>query len=116
MLKNKKNGFDRSVDRAVDSFRAYQLLRVDGRAPADVWNAISGFYRTADERFIQLHTNFPHHLERTLQVLGAAGALVAMMERMAAYHFEFEGRGVSRQAMVETMAHIVHQTVTGRRA
>jgi AcrR family transcriptional regulator len=46
----------------------------------------------------------------------AAGALVAMMERMAAYHFEFEGRGVSRQAMVETMAHIVHQTVTGRRA
>ena len=46
----------------------------------------------------------------------AAGALVAMMERMAAYHFEFEGRGVSREAMVETMAHIVHQTVTGRRA
>jgi len=46
----------------------------------------------------------------------AAGALVAMMERMAAYHFEFEGRGVSRDAMVETMAHIVHQTVTGRRA
>ena len=43
-------------------------------------------------------------------------ALVAMMERMAAYHFEFEGRGVSREAMVETMAHIVHQTVTGRRA
>ena len=46
----------------------------------------------------------------------AAGALVAMMERMAAYHFKFEGRGVSRDAMVETMAHIVHQTVTGRRA
>jgi AcrR family transcriptional regulator len=46
----------------------------------------------------------------------AAGALVAMMERVAAYHFEFEGRGVSRDAMVETMAHILHQTVTGRRA
>ena len=46
----------------------------------------------------------------------AAGAMVAMMERMAAYHFEFEGRGVSREAMVETMAHILHQTVTGRRA
>ena len=46
----------------------------------------------------------------------AAAALVSMMERMAAYHFEFEGRGVSREAMVETMAHIVNQTVTGRRA
>jgi AcrR family transcriptional regulator len=46
----------------------------------------------------------------------AAGAMVAMMERMAAYHFELEGRGVSRQAMVETVARILYQTVTGRRA
>ena len=47
---------------------------------------------------------------------GAAGALVAMMERMAAYHFDFEERGVSRGDLVETVARIVHQTVTGRRA
>jgi AcrR family transcriptional regulator len=46
----------------------------------------------------------------------AAGALVAMMERMAAFHYEFEGRGVDRGAMVETVARIVHQTVTGRSA
>jgi AcrR family transcriptional regulator len=46
----------------------------------------------------------------------AAGALVAMMERMAAFHYEFEGRGVDRAAMVETVARIVHQTVTGRSA
>lgn len=46
----------------------------------------------------------------------AASAMVSMMERMAAYHFELEGRGVSRDAMVETVARIVHQTVTGRRA
>ncbi|MDQ1457624.1 MAG: hypothetical protein QOH28_3244, partial [Actinomycetota bacterium] len=63
-----------SVARAIDSFRANLLLRVDGRAPGDVWNPISGFYRTGDERFIQLHTNFPHHLERTLGVLGSPGA------------------------------------------
>ena len=46
----------------------------------------------------------------------AAGAMVAMMERMADFHLEFEPRGVSREAMVETVARIVHQTVTGRRA
>jgi crotonobetainyl-CoA:carnitine CoA-transferase CaiB-like acyl-CoA transferase len=63
-----------SVERAVDSFRANLLLRVDGRAPGDGWSPISGFYRTGDERFIQLHTNFPHHLERTLDVLGAVAA------------------------------------------
>ena len=34
---------------------------------------ISGFYATADDRFVQLHTNFPHHLQRTLDVLGVPG-------------------------------------------
>jgi len=61
-----------STDRAVDAFRANLLLRVDGHPLGDVWNAISGFYRTADDRFVQLHTNFAHHLERTLRVLDAA--------------------------------------------
>lgn len=46
----------------------------------------------------------------------AAGAMVAMLERMADFHLELETRGVSRAAMVETLARIVHQTVTGRRA
>ncbi len=63
-----------SVDRAIDSFRANLLLRVDGRAPGDAWSPTSGFYRTGDERWIQLHTNFPHHLERTLGVLSSPGA------------------------------------------
>ena len=44
----------------------------------------------------------------------AAGAMVAMMERMAAYHFEMEARGVGRDAMVETLARIIHHTATGR--
>jgi AcrR family transcriptional regulator len=45
----------------------------------------------------------------------AASAMVAMMSRMAAYHYELESRGVSRAAMVETVARIIFQTVTGRR-
>jgi AcrR family transcriptional regulator len=46
----------------------------------------------------------------------AASSMVAMMERMAAYHYEIEGRGVTRIDVVETVARIVYQTVTGRRA
>jgi AcrR family transcriptional regulator len=45
-----------------------------------------------------------------------ASALVSMMGRMAAYHYEIESRGVSHDEMIEAVAHIVHQTVTGRRA
>jgi AcrR family transcriptional regulator len=50
-----------------------------------------------------------------INAYAAAGAMVSMMERMAAYHFELEERGVTRQAMVETTARILHHTVTGAR-
>ena len=45
----------------------------------------------------------------------AASAMVAMMGRMAAYHQDLETRGFTRDDMVETVARIVYQTVTGRR-
>jgi AcrR family transcriptional regulator len=44
----------------------------------------------------------------------AAAALLAILERLAAYHAELEPIGVSRKALVETCARILHQTVTGR--
>jgi AcrR family transcriptional regulator len=45
----------------------------------------------------------------------AAGgaALVALIERMAAFHIDLEPLGVSRQDLVETTARILRQTVTG---
>jgi AcrR family transcriptional regulator len=46
----------------------------------------------------------------------AAAALVAMMERMAAFHTDLESYGASRADVVETTARIVFQTVTGRAA
>jgi len=44
----------------------------------------------------------------------AAAALVAMMERMAAFHGDLEAYGATRADVVETTARIVYQTVTGR--
>jgi crotonobetainyl-CoA:carnitine CoA-transferase CaiB-like acyl-CoA transferase len=58
------------VERVMTAFRSEQFLRIDGERPGDVWNAFSGFYRTGDDRFVQLHTNFAHHLRRTLVELG----------------------------------------------
>jgi AcrR family transcriptional regulator len=46
----------------------------------------------------------------------AAAAMVAMMERMATYHFDLEPRGVRRGELVETTARILHSTITGRKA
>lgn len=69
---------------AINSFRADRLVRVGGQRPGEVWSPISGFYATGDDRFIQLHTNFPHHLRRTLDVLGAANAREAVAAAIGA--------------------------------
>jgi AcrR family transcriptional regulator len=42
-----------------------------------------------------------------------ASALVALIERMAAFHHDLEPLGVTRAELVETTARILHQTVTG---
>ena len=43
----------------------------------------------------------------------ASAALVALMERMAAFHRELEQIGIARADLVETSARIIHQTVVG---
>jgi AcrR family transcriptional regulator len=50
-----------------------------------------------------------------VQPYAAAAGLVAMLERMAAYHVNIEDRGLSRDDLVETLARVIHGTVTGRR-
>ncbi len=53
-------------------FRSERYLRVNGEPPADVWDKIAGIYRCSDGRFVRLHTNFPHHRDGVLKLLGAA--------------------------------------------
>ncbi len=63
-----------SVDmrHAAIEFRSERYLRVDGEAPADPWDKIAGIYRTGDGSWVRLHTNFPHHRDGVLQLLGCA--------------------------------------------
>jgi crotonobetainyl-CoA:carnitine CoA-transferase CaiB-like acyl-CoA transferase len=54
---------------AVVECRSERYLRVDGKPPPPAWDAIAGVYRTGDQRFVRLHTNFPHHRAAVCQVL-----------------------------------------------
>jgi len=47
--------------------------------------------------------------------LAAAAALVALLERMAAFHEDLEPLGITRAELVDTTARIIHQTVVGVR-
>jgi AcrR family transcriptional regulator len=50
---------------------------------------------------------------RGLEPYAAAAALVAMMERMAAFHADLVPYGPTREDVVETTARIIFQTVSG---
>jgi AcrR family transcriptional regulator len=53
-------------------------------------------------------------VDRELGPAAAAAAMGAILERLAAYHRELELLGVTRDALVETCARILQQTVAGR--
>jgi crotonobetainyl-CoA:carnitine CoA-transferase CaiB-like acyl-CoA transferase len=54
--------------RIGSSFRADQLLRIDGEAPGG-FAPLSGFWRAADG-WVRTHANYPHHRRRLLEALG----------------------------------------------
>src|ERR1700710_1269813 len=54
---------------AVVECRSERYLRVDGKPPPPAWDAIAGVYKTRGQRFVRLHTNFPHHRAAVCQVL-----------------------------------------------
>jgi AcrR family transcriptional regulator len=54
-------------------------------------------------------------VQRDVAPIAAASALVAMLERMAAFHQDLEPLGASRDDVVETTARIICQVVTGQK-
>jgi crotonobetainyl-CoA:carnitine CoA-transferase CaiB-like acyl-CoA transferase len=54
---------------AVVECRSERYLRVDGKPPPPAWDAIAGIYRTRDQRFVRLHTNFRHHRDAVCRLL-----------------------------------------------
>jgi crotonobetainyl-CoA:carnitine CoA-transferase CaiB-like acyl-CoA transferase len=54
---------------AVVECRSERYLRLEDKPPPAAWDAIAGIYRTRDQRFVRLHTNFPHHRDAVCKVL-----------------------------------------------
>lgn len=81
-----------SVDmrHACAEFRSEQYVLLDGEAVHHGHDPIAGLYPTQDG-WVRLHTNFPHHREGTLRLLGCAGtpeAVAATLRSWPAIAFE----------------------------
>src|SRR6202043_3978308 len=57
------------IRHAVVECRSERYLRVADQAPPPAWDAIAGVYKTRGQRFVRLHTNFPHHRDAVCRVL-----------------------------------------------
>jgi len=64
-------------DRVVASFTGH--VEVDGEVLPG-WAPLSGYYRTADQRHLQLHCNFDHHADAVVRLLGCAADRESVQE------------------------------------
>lgn len=75
---------------AALEFRSERLLRVDGQPAPELWDRIAGLYPARDG-WVRIHTNFPHHRDGFLALLGGAyerEAVRAALARWDALAFE----------------------------
>jgi crotonobetainyl-CoA:carnitine CoA-transferase CaiB-like acyl-CoA transferase len=54
---------------AAVAFRSERYIKADQRRLPNPWDPLTGYYPTADGRWIQLHCNFPHHRDGILALL-----------------------------------------------
>ena len=55
---------------AAMAFRSERYVLIDEVRPPSPWGTLSGYYRTKDDRYVQLHANFPHHHQGLVGLLG----------------------------------------------
>jgi crotonobetainyl-CoA:carnitine CoA-transferase CaiB-like acyl-CoA transferase len=58
--------------RAAIEFRSEHYVSVDGQAPDQIWDDVSGLYRCGDGRWVRLHTVLPHHRSGLIKLLGCS--------------------------------------------
>ncbi|MEX2616667.1 MAG: CoA transferase [Alphaproteobacteria bacterium] len=65
---------DVSIDvrTAAMAMRSQLYVHIVNTPKPPSWDALSGYYRTRDSRWVQLHCNFPHHRAGAIRVLGCA--------------------------------------------
>ncbi len=88
---------------AVAEFISERLYTIDGKPPAWAWDKIAGTYQTGDGRWVRLHTNFPHHRDGILDMLGVAydrEQVAAALKGWTGQDYEDE---VARRGLVGTM-------------
>lgn len=82
---------------ALAMFRSERYLLVDGAPPPETRDPLWGFHQAGDGRWIQLHTNFPHHRDGVLRVLGCANERAAVAAAIGRWKAEALEQALAEQ-------------------
>ena len=94
-----------SVDmrHAAVEFRSERYLRVDGQPAPEGWDKIAGAYQCGDGRWVRIHTNFPHHRDGMLRMLGCVYDRAAVAEALKEWNAESLERVAADVGLVAAM-------------
>jgi crotonobetainyl-CoA:carnitine CoA-transferase CaiB-like acyl-CoA transferase len=87
---------------AAIEFRSERYFRVDGKPPAEIWDKIAGTYRCGDGRWVRLHTNFPHHRNGVLALLGCDYDRAAVQQALLNWRAEEFEESAAQGGLVVT--------------
>lgn len=79
-----------NVDRrhAAAEFRSERYMRIAGAAAPELWDPIAGAYQCGDGRWVRIHTNFVHHRDGILAILGCDNDRDAVTRALAGWEAE----------------------------
>jgi crotonobetainyl-CoA:carnitine CoA-transferase CaiB-like acyl-CoA transferase len=89
-------------DAAIE-FRSDRYLRLNNAPPVDLWDKIAGLYSTGDRRHVRLHTNFPHHRDGVLKLLGCDYSREAVQTALDGWQGEAFEIAAANAGLVVTM-------------
>ena len=89
-------------DAAIE-FRSERYLRLNGKPPEELWDKIAGLYRCGDRRWVRLHTNFPHHRDGVLKLLGCDYTREAVKAALNGWEGEAFETAAAEAGLVVTM-------------
>lgn len=89
---------------AAIAARSERYLEIDGKPAPELWDKIAGAYQCGDGRYVRLHTNFPHHRDGVLRLLGCAYDKAAVAEALKGWKaFDFEEAAATANLVVAAM-------------
>src|SRR3954469_16941691 len=91
-----------SMRDAALEFRSERYLRIAGKPAPELWDKIAGLYRCGDGRFVRLHTNFPHHRDGVLKLLGSEHDRAAVQKALEGWKAEAFETAAAEAGLVVT--------------